>query len=66
MRFSEMPTVEERNRQETAAHQWELQFLKSPHEIMLDNDKVTGIRLEKNELVLVSGVTFLDLQNMVF
>lgn len=46
------PSAKEKTQYENASTEWQLDFFSSPSEILLDHsNQVTGIRVEKNELI---------------
>ena len=47
------PSSSDLKRYDMASKEWELSFLRSPTEILVKDNKVTGIRLEKNKLITV-------------
>lgn len=50
---SDEPSPDDAKKFESANKEWELSFLKSPTEIVVENGKVSAIRLEKNSLQYV-------------
>ena len=57
--FRDEPSDKEKTQYENASTEWQLDFFSSPSEIILDHsNQVTGIRVEKNELIEVRFILF--------